>query len=223
MVVLDVVLLQRAVVLAPLLVQKDDGVGLLQERVTHILLVLQYLADGAVVPAWIAPCGTDTVTFQSSGNLLAACTLQILLEDTLDDLRLRWIDNQMSLLVLVVAEEVSCIHQHLPLLEAVLDSHFRILAKLAERLRFLLRQRCHNGDQDFALCVHRVNGLLFKENRNVDLLQQADVFQAVQLVAGKTADRLREDHVDFSRLVVLDHGVELLSAFCRGCADNRRC
>ena len=73
MVVLDVVLRQRAVVLATLLVQEVNGVGLLQERVTHILLVLQYLADGAVVPAWVAPCGTDTVTFQPSGYFLAAC------------------------------------------------------------------------------------------------------------------------------------------------------
>jgi len=137
MVVLDVVLRQSAVILASLLVQEVYGVGLLQKRVTHILLVLQYLPDDAVMPVRIALCGTDTVTLQPSGNLHAACALQILPEDALDDLCLCRIDDQMSLLVLVVSEEVSGIYKHFPLLEAVLDTHFCILA---ERLRFLLRQ-----------------------------------------------------------------------------------
>ena len=59
------------------------------------------------MPAWIAPCGQDAVTFQPSGDLLAACALQILPEDALDDLRLDRINDQMPLLVLVIAEEVS--------------------------------------------------------------------------------------------------------------------
>ena len=137
MVVLNIVLRQGAVVPATLLIQEVYGVGLLQERVTHILFVFQYLADGAVVPAWIVPCGANAVTFQPSGDFHTACTLQILPEDTLDDLRLRRIDNQMPVLVLVIAEEISGVHHYLPLLEAVLDSHFRILA---ERFRFLLCQ-----------------------------------------------------------------------------------
>ena len=137
MIVLDVVLRQCAVVLAPFLIQKVNGVGLLQECIAHILLVLQYFADSAVVPAWIVPCSANAVTFQPSGDFHTACTLQILPEDTLDDLRLRRIDDQMPILVLIIAEEVSCVHHHFPLLEAVLDTHFCILA---ERLRFLLCQ-----------------------------------------------------------------------------------
>ena len=137
MIVLDVVLRQSAVVLAPFLIQEVDGIGLLQERVTHILLVFQYLADGAVVPAWIVPCGANAVTFQPSGDFHTACTLQILPEDTLDDLCLRRIDDQMPILILVIAEEVSCVYHYFSLLETVLDSHFRILA---ERFRFLLCQ-----------------------------------------------------------------------------------
>lgn len=43
MVVLDVILRQCAVVLASFLVQEVDGVVLLQERTTRILLVLQHL------------------------------------------------------------------------------------------------------------------------------------------------------------------------------------
>lgn len=140
MVVLNVVLRQSAVVLATLLVQEVYGVGLLQERVTHVLLVFQYLPDGAVVPARIAPCGADTVTLQPSGDLLTARTLKILPEDTLDDLSLCRIDDQMPRLVLVIAEEVPGVYHYFPLLEAVLNTHFRILA---ERLRFLLCQRCH--------------------------------------------------------------------------------
>jgi len=128
-VVLNVVLRQCAVVLAPFLIQKVNGVGLLQECIAHILLVLQYFADSAVVPAWIVPCSANAVTFQPSGDFHTACTLQILPENALDDLRLHRIDNQMPLLVLVIAEEVSCIDHHFSLLETVLDSHFRILAE----------------------------------------------------------------------------------------------
>ncbi len=125
--------------------------------------------------------------------------------------------DQMSLLVLVIAEEVSGVHQHFPLLETVLDSHFCILA---ERLRFLLCQRCHNGYQDFTLCVHRVDGLLFKENRNVDLLQQTDILQTVQGISGKAANRLRKYHIYFPLLAVFDHSIELISLFCICRADT---
>lgn len=48
---------------------------------------------------------------------------------TLDDLSLCRIDDQMPRLLLVIAEEVSGVHHHFPLLEAVLNSHFRILAE----------------------------------------------------------------------------------------------
>ena len=56
MVVLNVVLRQSAIVLATLLVQEVYGVGLLQECVTHILLVLQYTShclNEVTLPAFL--------------------------------------------------------------------------------------------------------------------------------------------------------------------------
>ena len=68
MVVLHIVLRNVAVVLDALLAQKVLGIGLLQQRVTHILFIFQNLADGAVIPACFPPSGRNAVTFQPSGN-----------------------------------------------------------------------------------------------------------------------------------------------------------
>ena len=59
-----------------------------------------------------------------------------------------------------------------------------------------------------------------EEYRHIHLLEHSDVVQAVNGIAGKSANRLREDHVDQALLAVLDHSVELLSAFGRCRADT---
>ena len=80
----------------------------------------------------------------------------------------------------------------LPVLEAVLQSEFDVLA---QRLAFLLCQARHNGEQHLTFGIHGIDVLFFKENRDVLLLQFPDIFQAIQRVSGKPADGLGNDHV----------------------------
>ena len=54
--------------------------------------------------------------------------------------------------------------------------------------------------QDFAFRVQGVAGLFLEENRNVLILQLPDVLQAVEGIAGKSADRLGNYHIYFIRL-----------------------
>ena len=57
MVAFNVVLRYGAVVLDALLRQEVCGVGLLKQRVTHILLVSENLVDGACVPFFFSCAG----------------------------------------------------------------------------------------------------------------------------------------------------------------------
>ncbi len=74
-----------------------------------------------------------------------------------------------------------------------------------------MRKGCHDSQKDFALGIHRIDGFLFEVHRNVLFFQLADVFQAVQRVAGKSADGLGNDHVDRGCHTVLNHAVELFT------------
>ena len=215
-VVLDIVLRHNAGILYPLFTEAVHGVGLLQERIAHVLLISQNQAYAVIMPFCASASIRNAITLQSLSNLLAACALKILPEDTLDDFCLFRIDDQVPFIVLVVAEKAAGIDHHFPLLETVLHSDFYVLA---ERFRFLLSKRRHNGQEDLSLRVHRVYGFLLEEYRNVHLLEHSDIVQAVNGISGKSADRLRKDHVDQALLAVLDHSVELLSAFGRSRTD----
>ena len=77
----------------------------------------------------------------------------------------------------------------------------------------LLRQRGHDGDQQFALAVQGVDIFLFKIDLHALLLQLADGHQAVYGVPGKPADGFRHDEVDFPIERIPYHLVETLALF----------
>ncbi len=95
-------------------------------------------------------------------------------------------------------------------------------------VRFLLGQRCHDSDKNFAFGIHCVNRFLFKQNRYVHVLELPYVFQAVQCVSGKTADGLGNDHINVATLKKLliehreagnlvlfsAHNLDLVANFC---------
>jgi hypothetical protein len=95
--------------------------------------------------------------------------------------------------VLGISEEPRAVDLYLPLLIAVLQPQLHVLRKA---LALLLGQRRHNGQEHFALGIHRVDVLFFKINGNIFLFELTDVFQAVQRVAGEPADGLGDHHVD---------------------------
>ena len=66
---------------------------------------------------------------------------------------------------------------------------------LGNRSAFLLRQRGHDGKQQFALAVEGEYVFFFKITFTTDLFQLADGDEAVNSVSGKPTDRLGNDEV----------------------------
>lgn len=77
-VVFHVVLRHQPVVLHPRLRQEVRGVGLLEQGIAHVLLVGEDLLDGARVPAFLSSTGQDVVAHELCGDLVHACTLEVL-------------------------------------------------------------------------------------------------------------------------------------------------
>ena len=74
-------------------------------------------------------------------------------------------------------------------------------------------QSSHDGDKDFAFGIHCIDGLFFKQNRYVHVLELPYVFQAVQCVSGKSADGLGNDHINVTGFAVINHTIEFFSLF----------
>lgn len=216
MIVLDVVLWHRAVVLDTLLGEEVRGVGLLQQGVSDVLLIAENLVDGAGVPLCFSGTGENAVRFKPGGNFVHAGAFKVLPVDAFYDFCLLRINNKMSVFILGIAEEAVVIDLHLSLLVAVLQAELHVLRKA---LAFLLGKTRHDRDQHFALGVHCVDRLLLEVDRDVLVLQLPDVLEAVEGVSGKTADRLRDDHVDVPSHALVDHAVELVTLFGIGAGD----
>ena len=77
---------------------------------------------------------------------------------------------------------------------------------------FFLRQRGHNGDEQFTLAVKGVDTLFFKVAFHAVLFQLSDGDQAVNRVSRKSADRLGNDEVNFAVQGIRDHFFEPLTA-----------
>ena len=89
-----------------------------------------------------------------------------------------------------------------------------------QRFGFLLRQGCHDCHQNFSLGIQCIDILLLEEHRDVHVFQLTRIFQAIDGVSGKTADRLGKNHIDLSSFAVLDHPVEAFSLGCVGAGNT---
>lgn len=74
MVAFYIVLRHKTVVLDSGFVQKVSCVGFLEQGIADVFLVSENLVDGACVPLFSSGTGKNTVTLQSSGNLIHAET-----------------------------------------------------------------------------------------------------------------------------------------------------
>lgn len=217
MVIFHIVLRQGTGVAYAFLGEEVRGYGFLEKGVAHVFLVSQDLVDGGVVPFCLARAGEDAVLLQSFGDLLHGETFEVLAVDSLDDLCLFRVDDEVPVAVLGISEKVIVIDLYLSLLVAVLLSELHILGK---GLGFLLGEACHDGDQNLSLGVHRVDGFLLEPDRDVLFFQLPDVFQTVERIAGESADALGDDHVDVSGHALVDHAVEFITLLCIGATDS---
>ena len=153
---------------------------------------------------------------QTGSDLVHTVSFQILPVNAFDHFGLGRINDQMAFRVLRIAEKPIVIDLHLSVLVAELQTQLHILA---QRLTFLLGQRCHDRNQNFSLGVHSVDGFLLEIDRIVLFFELADVFQAVQCIAGKPADGLGNNHVDVPSHAFVNHAVEFGALFGVGTGD----
>ena len=101
----------------------------------------------------------------------------------------------MPVLALFKAEKLRVTDADLTVREALALSPRDVLGN---RAAFLLRQRGHNGKQQFTLAVEGEYVFFFKVAFTADLFQLADGDEAVNSVSGKPTDRLGNDEVDLT-------------------------
>ena len=128
MVIFHIVLRQGSGVAYAFLGEKVLGYGFLEQGIAHVFLVSQDLVDGRVIPFRLARAGEDAVLLQPFGDLLHGEPFEVLAVDSLDDLRLLRVNDQVPVVILGVSEEAIVVDLHLALLVAVLKSQLDVLA-----------------------------------------------------------------------------------------------
>ena len=120
MIIFHIVLRQGSGVAYAFLGEKVRGYSFLEQGIAHVFLVSENLVDGGVVPFCLACAGEDAVLLQSFGDFLHGESFEVLAVDSLDDLRLFRVDDEVPVAVLGVSEEVIVVDLHFALLVAVL-------------------------------------------------------------------------------------------------------
>ena len=156
------------------------------------------------------------VRFQMSTNHCRAIVIQVFPKNAPNDLCFFGNNHQhIRFLSPVKPHKGFRIEIPLPLLHFILNPHPHILGNA---LAFLLCNARHDGDQNFALGIQRIDGFFFKVNGNSQLFQFSNILETIQRISGKSTDGFGDNHVDFSCLTVLNHLIELISVFCAGSA-----
>lgn len=133
-----------------------------------------------------------------------------------DNLGLSFDHLGQSILTLLKAEELLVAKADLAIRKTLALAPGHVVRNGAA---FFLRDAGHNGDQQFAFAIQRVDALFLKVDRNAAFLQLANGGQGVDRVSGKTGYRLRKDQIDLAIERIPDHPVEALTLFRVGTRD----
>ena len=128
-VALHIVLRNNAVVLDSGLVQEVGGISFLKQGIADVFLVSEDFVNGAGPPFCFASAGEDAVCFQTFCNPVHRVALQVFPVNAFYHLCLFWIDDEIPICILGVAEEVIVIYLYLAILVAKLESQLHILAE----------------------------------------------------------------------------------------------
>lgn len=215
-VVLHIVLRDFALIDLLFLRQVIDGVGLLQESTAFVFLVRQDAFDRRGVPLGLASGRQDAVIRELLSDAIVRHALKEHGVDALNNGRLLPVDHQIAVRPTVVAEESVERNRDLAVCKALPLAPGAVFRYAPA---FLLRQRGHDGQEQFALPVERPDILFFKIALDAVFLELADGGQAVHRVPGKTADALGHDEVDFPVQRIRDHAFEALAVLGAGARD----
>lgn len=118
------------------------------------------------------------------------------------------VDDQIPVRPPVIPEEMSEWHTHLAISESLPMAPGDIFR---DAPAFFLRQGTHDGDEEFALGIKRPDIFLLEIYLDALVLELAYRRQAVHGVSGETADRFRDDEVDFPIHGIPDHALETIT------------
>ena len=128
-VALHIVLWHDAIILDSGLVQKVCSISFLEQGIADVFLISKDLVDGAGPPFCFASAGENAVSLQTFCNPVHRVALQVFPVDALYHLRLLWIDDEISVCIFCIAEEVIVVYLHLAALIAELESQLYVLAE----------------------------------------------------------------------------------------------
>ena len=133
--------------------------------------------DGTQVPPALLASGLYSVKLQPLRNIPQAGPFQELPVDPANHLRLLFIDDKVSVLVLGIPEKMVVVDLDLPFLIAELEPELYVLGKA---LGFLLGQRGHDCKKQLTACLQSMYVLLLEIYVDVLVPELPYIFQAVQ-------------------------------------------
>ncbi len=136
-----------------------------------------------------------------------------LVEDEPDDFRALLIDMEFTVPD-IIAQHIPAEHHallHTPALPP--------LDPVGGLAAFLLRDGGHDGEPQLGVRIQRVDVVVHEDDADAEFLELAGVEDAVQRVAGETADLLRDDQVEGAPLGIGHHPVEGVALLGAGAGD----
>ena len=179
------------------------AVGLLQEKVARVIVVLQNLEHSAHTPRLSGSCA-DAVIVKTFHNGGCAQAFKVLAVNAPNHLCFLGDNNILSVLTAVTENESA---PGLAVFKVLLDAPLHILA---DRKAFLLGVGSEDGKHQLSVGTRCMNVLLLKVYVNAQLLELTNRGEKRDRVSCKTADGLGDNHI---HVAVSAFGKELLEAF----------
>ena len=179
----DIVLWDDAVIYNSLLIQKIYRHCFLQKGISHVLFIPEDVPDRGCPPYRFAGSSQSPVRFKSLPDIVISSPVQILPVDPFHHLRLLRVNDKVPVFILVIPEEPVCAYLDLPLLKTVLKPYPHVLGKA---LALLLRKGSHDCKKHLPLRIQGIDVFLLEENRDIQVFQLPDVFEAVKRIPGKS-------------------------------------
>lgn len=187
--------------------QEVDGKPLLQQDIALVFLIRQDALYRPRIPAFLFRRGFQPSGSQLPGNGVEGIPVQEQTVNQFHRLGLFPVDDQIPVRPPVIPEEMSERHTHLAISESLPMAPGDIFR---DAPAFFLRQGTHDGDEEFALGIKRPDIFLLEIYLDALVLELAYRRQAVHGVSGETADRFRDDEVDFPIHGIPDHALETI-------------
>ncbi len=188
------------------IVQSDE---LFLQHVSHIFFIAENAAHHHTRPFSRGGLGRENTLFIKlpCDDMSALALVEELVVDVADDLCLVRFDGKLTVCEVKAVDAV--VAKDHPGLHAAFLPPFDPLRCFAG---LLLRHAGHDGEAQLPVARPGVDVVIEKDDPDPQTLQTAGVFQGIHRVPGKPGDLLGEDQIQFARLGVGNHAVELLPA-----------